>query len=201
MARPRNILSTPADVSPGQAKWIIQKLISERRLSPGEVTRYVNDMQGEISSLERQLESLRAAHGSSSSYSSSAPSAPTGARRGRKPGSKNKVSVAAAPAGDQPRKRRGRPPRSASAALASSGSSAAGSGAQASGGTRSGAKAGRGRQRSAITPEQLASRQLQGRYLALIRQIPESRRGQYTKIAKDKGREAAIKEMQDVVKR
>ena len=60
-----------------------------------------------------------------------------------------------------------------------------------------GAKRGRRgrRSRATITPEQLASRQLQGRYLGLIRQIPASKRGQYQKIAKEKGREAAIKEM------
>jgi hypothetical protein len=54
---------------------------------------------------------------------------------------------------------------------------------------------GRRRRSSRITAEQLASRQLQGRYLGLIRQIPASQRGRYTKIAKDRGREAAIKEM------
>jgi hypothetical protein len=58
----------------------------------------------------------------------------------------------------------------------------------------SGAKRAR-RSKASITPEQLASRKLQGRYLGLIRQIPASRRGQYQKIAKEKGREAAIKEM------
>lgn len=46
------------------------------------------------------------------------------------------------------------------------------------------------------TPEQLANRQLQGKYLALVRQIPASRRARFSKIAKKDGREAAIKEMQ-----
>ena len=36
-------------------------------------------------------------------------------------------------------------------------------------------------------------------YLGLIRQISASQRGKYAKIAKDKGREAAIKEMQSAV--
>jgi hypothetical protein len=76
------------------------------------------------------------------------------------------------------RPRRGRPPAAAKAAVAA--------------GT-AGAK--RKRRRSAITAEQKASRVLQGRYLGLIRQIPASRRGQYQRIAKEKGREAAIKEM------
>ncbi len=57
------------------------------------------------------------------------------------------------------------------------------------------------RRRARITPEQLASRQLQGRYLGLIRQIPASRRGQYQKIAKDSGREAAINAMKSAVGR
>ena len=50
-----------------------------------------------------------------------------------------------------------------------------------------------------MTAKGLASRQLQGRYLGLIRQIPASRRGQYQKIAKEQGRESAIKSMQDVL--
>lgn len=194
MARPRNNPVAP-EVTPGQARWVIQRLISERRLSPGEVQRYVNDMQREISDLERQLESLRQAHGggtfSSGSSSSSAGSA--GARRGRKPGRPPKAAAASqGMGGEQPARRRpGRPPRSASA-----GANAAPAGSEGSRGGR-GAK----RQRVAITPEQLASRQLQGRYLALIRQVPENRRAQYAKIAKEKGREAAIKELQDVVKK
>ena len=89
-------------------------------------------------------------------------------------------------AGVPARRRPGRPPGSRNKKTAAAAAPAA-----------RGAKRGRRRRRrSAITPEQLASRQLQGRYLGLIRQIPASRRGQYQKIAKDKGREAAIKEMQ-----
>jgi len=213
VARPRNNPVAP-DITPGQAKWVIQRLISERRVAAGEIQRYVSDMQREIGDLERQLASLREAHGGSSSYSSSASvssssgtAGTTGARRGRKPGRKpgrpSKASIAAAAAaqpagGDQAvRKRRGRPPRSASAGA--SGPQSSGSNA----GTDSGARAGRGakRTRSAITPEQLASRQLQGRYLALIRQIPANRRGPYAKIAKEKGREQAIRELQDAVKK
>jgi len=65
---------------------------------------------------------------------------------------------------------------------------------------KAGAAGGRRRRRSRITAQQLASRQLQGRYLGLIRQIPASQRGRYAKVAKDKGREAAIKEMQSALK-
>jgi hypothetical protein len=58
---------------------------------------------------------------------------------------------------------------------------------------------GRRRRSRRITAQQLASRQLQGRYLGLIRQIPASQRTRYAKIAKDRGRESAIREMQSAI--
>lgn len=76
-------------------------------------------------------------------------------------------------------RRRGRPPASASA--------------PAGGGKR------KRRASKNLTPQQRASRQLQGRYLGLIRQIPASQRARYARVAKDKGREAAIKEMQSAL--
>jgi hypothetical protein len=132
-------------------------------------------MQREINDLERRLEQLRAATiggGSASAGTGGGAAAPR--RRGRPPGSANRGPgrPPGRPAGP------GRPPAAAAAA-----------------------PAGRRGRRSAITPEQLASRQLQGRYLGLIRQIPASKRGQYQRIAKDKGREAAIREMQDTLKK
>jgi len=151
----------------------LDRLIADRRISPGEVSRYVSDMHREISDLESRLQTLRASAGAAPS---SAPSAP---RRGRPPGR---------PPGSG--KRRGRPPGSGKKAAA----------APAMGGAPSEAPAKR-RRRSKITPEQLASRQLQGRYLGLIRQIPASRRAQYQKIAKDSGREAAINAMKSAVGR
>jgi len=63
------------------------------------------------------------------------------------------------------------------------------------------AAGGRKRRQRPLTAQQRASRQLQGRYLGLIRQIPASQRGRYAKIAKDKGRESAIKEMQSALKK
>jgi hypothetical protein len=126
VARPRNT-SLP-QLTPGQADYVLQRLISDRRVSAGDVTRYVSDMQREIDELQRRLETLRAA--SSSAF--------------------------------------GRPAR---------------------------ARRGAGRRRRPLSAERRASQQLQGRYLGLIRQIPANRRAQYRKIAKAKGREAAIKEM------
>jgi hypothetical protein len=191
MPRPKRPTGSPS-YSPGQAHYVLNRLIDERRLSHGEVSRYVTDMHGEISSLEQRLASLRAAAGHSAS--SGASSSPTGRRRGRPPGSGRKAGAAASSAGASssgssaaaPAQRgpRGRRPGRPSGAAGASGGGAAS-----------------GRKKSALSPEQLASRQLQGRYLGLIRQIPASRRGQYQKIAKEKGREAAIREMQDNLKK
>jgi hypothetical protein len=176
MARPRRSPDSPS-YSHGQAHYVLSRLLDERKISHGEVGRYVGEMHGEISSLEKRLASLREAAGHSAAASGGQTG---GARRGRPPGSG---------------KRRGRPPASASAA-SSSGSSAPAAPA------RRGRPPGSGKKRkSVLSAEQLASRQLQGRYLGLIRQIPASRRGQYQKIAKEKGREAAIKEMQGDLKK
>ena len=43
-----------------------------------------------------------------------------------------------------------------------------------------------------VSPEVRASRQLQGQYIAAIRQVPEKERPRFVEIAKAKGREAAI---------
>lgn len=80
-------------------------------------------------------------------------------------------------------RRRGRPPASAAAAAPAAG-----------GGKKRKRRASRN-----LTPQQRASRQLQGRYLGLIRQIPASQRARYARVAKDKGRESAIKEMQSAL--
>ena len=83
-------------------------------------------------------------------------------------------------------RRRGRPPGGGNAQKAAGAAPAAG---------------GRKRRKRRLTAKGLASRQLQGRYLGLIRQIPASRRGQYQKIAKESGREAAINAMKSAVNR
>ena len=162
MPRPRQPQSSP-NLSSGQASYVIDRMISDRRVSPSEILRYVNEMQHEIDRLEQRLQSLRAAAGGGgASYTAAAPAR----RRGRPPGSRNRAKAAA--------------PAAVSAGA--------------------GKPAGRKRRRrSAITAEQLASRQLQGRYLGLIRQIPASKRGQYQRTAKEKGREAAIREMQNAL--
>ena len=143
MARPRK--ASQEKLSPGQASYVLDRLIGDRRVSRADVQRYVSDMHREITDLERRLQSLKEATGG---------------------------AIRSAIQALTPGKRRGRPP---------------GTGAK--------------RRSAKITAEQLASRQLQGRYLGLIRQIPASRRAPYQKIAKEKGREAAIKEMMTTLKK
>jgi len=172
-------------------------LVAERRISPGEIYRYLSEINREISSLEERLNALRGAAGSGS-YGR--PAAGGGAapvrRRRRKPGrprgSRNVPPAAAAAEPAAPStttgRRRGRPP-----------GRPPGRPGRPPGRPPGGGKKRRGS--TVLTPEQLASRQLQGRYLGLIRQIPASRRGQYQKTAKERGREAAIREMQETLKK
>jgi hypothetical protein len=153
MARPRKPVSIP-HFSAGQAKYVLERLIKERRITSADVQRYVADMHREISDLEQRLVSLREATGDAIRGAiAKLPPVLGGARRGRPPGS---------------------------------------------GASTGGAKR---RRRTAITAEQLASRQLQGRYLGLIRQIPASRRAPFQKTAKERGREAAIKDMMVALKK
>lgn len=128
--------SSASHLTPGQANYVLQRLVSDRRISQGELNRYISDMHREIVDLEHRLQSLRDAAGA---------------------------------------RRPGRPPRAA--------------------GDPTAPAPARRRRKSKLTPEQAASRKLQGRYLGLIRQIAASKRGQYQKIAKERGREVAIKEM------
>src|SRR3954469_6491000 len=194
MPRPRLNAQAP-QLSHGQAAYVLERLVADRRVSPGEVSRYVSDMHREISDLETRLNTLRthagASTGTGSGGTGTASSGGFGPRRGpgRPPGRPPGSGVTTSG------KRRGRPPGSKN--VAPSASSASSGGATAA----SAPAAGKRRRRARITPEQLASRQLQGRYLGLIRQIPANKRGQYQKIAKDSGREAAINAMKSAVNR
>jgi hypothetical protein len=196
MARPRKDASAPpTKLSGGQAAYVLERLIKERRVSQTDVNGYLSQMSREINDLETRLQHLRDAVGGAASAAAagiaSAAATAVAAVRGRKPGrpagSKNKPGrPPGRPAGskNKPGRPPGRPPASAPAA-----SSASSEGASSS---KKSAK-----KRSPITSEQLASRQLQGRYLALVRRFPANRRAAFAKVAKDKGREAAIREMQD----
>ena len=47
------------DVTPGQAQWVIERLIAERRISRADVEKYVGDMGREIQHIEERLTQLR----------------------------------------------------------------------------------------------------------------------------------------------
>jgi O6-methylguanine-DNA--protein-cysteine methyltransferase len=159
--------STPGShLSPGQASYVLERLLRERRVSMGEVNGYLSDMNSEIEELEQRLQRLRDAKGDSGAAQPAQPS-------------EESTTVPA-------RRRRGRP------------SAAARSDATQGAAKAEGAKS-RKKKRGPVTAEQQASRQLQGRYLALVRQFPAGRRPIYAKIASNRGREAAIKAMQDAV--
>jgi len=51
------------DVTPGQAQWVVERLLAERRISAKDVNQYLAGMQGEIREIERRLASLREAAG------------------------------------------------------------------------------------------------------------------------------------------
>ena len=179
MPRPR--LNVPApQLSAGQAAYVLERLIAERRISAAEVNRCVSDMHREISDLESRLQMLRSSAGAAGSERER--------RRGCTPRPSARTSAGRPPGSGR---RPGRPPGSGRKAAAPAAASA----------PAAAVAPRKRRRRSRITAEQLASRQLQGRYLGLIRQIPASKRGQFQKIAKDRGREAAINEMRSVLKK
>lgn len=55
---------------------------------------------------------------------------------------------------------------------------------------------GRRKRKFTVTPAVLRSRELQGRYLPLLNRMPKTKRRYYANLAKEKGREAAIQEME-----
>src|SRR5438067_401563 len=122
MPRPR--LNAPApQLSQGQAAYVLERLIADRRISPGEVSRYVSDMHREISDLESRLQTLRSHAGASTGTGSGGGGgggATFGARRrpGRPPGRPPGSGVTASG------KRRGRPPGSKNVASSAPASAA-----------------------------------------------------------------------------
>lgn len=52
---------TPAELTEGQAKYVLTRLVEDRRVSQMEVGRYVKEMAAEINALEEKLRRLRSA--------------------------------------------------------------------------------------------------------------------------------------------
>ena len=186
------------------AQEILQQLIKDGRVSAGDVARF-----REIRQLEQRLQALRGGGGGAArgrrrrgrpgrpAASSSGLSA--GQRASRQLQGRYLALVRQIPANRRAQystiaRERGREAaiRAMQSAVGSRGGSSA---APKAAGKR------RRRRASKLTPQQMASRKLQGRYLGLIRQIPAGQRPRYAKLAKDKGREAAIKDMESAVKK
>jgi hypothetical protein len=55
--------SAPVPLTPGQAVYVLERLVRERVVAPMEVRRYVSEMGSEIQSLEARLYKLREAFG------------------------------------------------------------------------------------------------------------------------------------------
>ncbi len=60
------------DVTPGQAQWIIERLLADRRISATDVNQYLAGMQGEIRDIERRLAELRGIAGNAPAASPAA---------------------------------------------------------------------------------------------------------------------------------
>ncbi len=194
-------------LSPSQAQQILQEMISDGRISTADVNRYV-----EIQQLEERLQSLRSGRGAVGRRggwrSAARPAAQRGRRRRRRAITPDQLAsrqlqgrylalVRQIPANRRAHYAKIAKDRGREAAIREMQGAVGGRAAAGRGGAQRAGR--RRRRRSKVTGEQLASRQLQGRYLGLVRQISASQRSRYAKIAKDRGREAAIKEMQSAL--
>jgi hypothetical protein len=54
------------DVTPGQAQWVIERLLADRRISAKDVNQYLAGMQEEIRAIEQRISDLRGAAGTPS---------------------------------------------------------------------------------------------------------------------------------------
>jgi len=77
MPRPRT-MRAPAAISHGQAAYVLERLIADRRITAAEIARYMTAMQEEIAALEQRLRALHLA--SSSTVSVPPPPSATQAR-------------------------------------------------------------------------------------------------------------------------
>lgn len=72
------------NVSPGQAQYVVERLIKERRVSRADVNGYLADMGREIQDIEQRLASLRAAAGTARVAAQKPPSAARAPKTGKR---------------------------------------------------------------------------------------------------------------------
>jgi hypothetical protein len=167
VARPRKIPS----LSPGQASYVLERLREARQVTAAEIRGYVADMAREIRDLEERLERLRDAAGTAMAE-----------RAIRRVGNGSPATLR--------RSKRGRPKRVRPIIPSNAPQTAVPSPAAAQPAPR------RRKRKFTVTPAVLASREIQGRYLPLLNKFKGKRKEQFANTAREKGREAAIKEME-----
>lgn len=133
-------------LTPGQAKFVLERIVADKKIKSREIDKYLKEMDSEIENLEQRLSMLRGSRGSAPATSG-----------------------------------KGRSGRRSKAAAATSGS-------------EKGSKRKRG-SRKATTPEAQKSRQLQGQYISLIKRFSGKERDRFKALAKEQGREEAVKQM------
>lgn len=72
------------DMTPGQAQYVIERLIKERRVSQVDVNGYLAEMGREIQEIEQRLAGLRAAAGPARVAAPAAPSAVRAPKTGKR---------------------------------------------------------------------------------------------------------------------
>lgn len=162
------------DLTPGQAHYVLGRVVSDKKIRSREIDKYLSEMDDEIKQLESRLSMLRDAQGSDDGAAEEAPTRPARKKRGRRKGRKKAASTAAA---DKPA------------------SKGAKRGRKAAKGRKSAGKSGKRASRKALTPEAQKSRQLQGQYISLIKRFSGKEKEKYRKLASEQGREEAIKQM------
>jgi hypothetical protein len=176
----------------GQAKYVLESLVGEGRIGPDEVGRHLLRMREEIQALEQRLAQLRGladgvgdpdALGRAEVLERTRADGPTSALVPRMP------TEIAMPI-DRARDGVGESPEVADFARAVE----PGEAPNPESGTR------RPRRRVLnLKPETLASRRLQGHYLSLMRKVPADSRELYKEMARELGRDVAMKAMEEAL--
>ena len=172
MARPRK----PVNVTPGQAAYVLEKLRKAGRVTAAQIKGYLADMGREITHLEQRLKLLRESAGSSETRPRG------GAEEIPAPFSKPAAAHA-------PRRKRTTAPKTR--VLAAPAVKEAEPGKVA---------AKRRKRKFTVTPKVLASREIQGRYLPLLNKFSGKQKAAFANTAKEKGREAAIRDMNQALR-
>jgi hypothetical protein len=74
------------DLTPGQAQWVVERLLAERRITSSEVRSMLAGLSTEIADIERRLASLREAGGTGSVAARMPRSAPPARKMRKRPG-------------------------------------------------------------------------------------------------------------------